>query len=444
MNRLLRTAYWTCFVYILLAFLSSLAAGARLPFAAFLCLFFGLILSLLPHAAPKLSGKEVLFAPLGLLVSLLGFLLMPLYGCALIHYIAYTVGLLSAALFIVRLRHRTTHALFSAKFRFSVVAILALMAVMYLFLIFGSAEDFIIPIKKESVSRAVDGLVPIAIILLITGVLLLRGLRGLESTVNERDFNRRQLRDLLIYASLVGAVFMVYPYLYKGFVWLLNDAVYPFFRMIGWAFNKFLELIARKGPISSEAHEPAATLAPTESAPPYPYEVLQHQDISEYMLDETGEDNMYRILLYIFLGIAAAVLLVIVAREAVKLIRSLRERALNPGRGYPNEIRESLDKDANTKNADRPRKHGEPRIRIRYYYREFLRCLGRIYVPIEPSDTCGRINERAQTALTAGDDELNEFRGLYERARYCHKSAPDERDAERMKTLYESLKKTRR
>ena len=61
MNRFFRTAYATTLVYLLLTLFAVLIARVGMPFPAFSCLYFGLLLCLLPGALPHLNGKERLF-----------------------------------------------------------------------------------------------------------------------------------------------------------------------------------------------------------------------------------------------------------------------------------------------------------------------------------------------------------------------------------------------
>ena len=442
MNRVLRTEYSSSFAYLFLALIPALATGVGMPLPAFLCLYFGLLLFLLPCAVPKLSGREALFAFLGVLAELLGFLPIRLYGCPLIHYIAHALGVIAAGVFVGVMKHRTTHDDFSAKFRFSVVFILVFVGVMYLSLLIGITEEFVVPISRANIKTAVEHAIPIAILLLVTGVLLLRGLRGLDGTVNERDFNRRQLRDVLVFAAGVSTVLLINPLLYRGLVWVMNNVVVAGANRLAWAFNKLLEFIASKGPKLNEQPVVIATENASEYVPPPQSGMMTEQEPESYMIDDAGEKVLYKSLLYIFLAIAAAVLLVILIIELVKLIKKLRRRGGGRGRGYPNEIREALDDDA-PKKADKPKKRGEPRIRIRYYYREFMRYMRRIPITIRPSDTCGDINESAEASLRVNEEELSEFRDIYEQARYSAESVPTEQDAARMKTLYERLRNKR-
>lgn len=443
MNRLLRTAFAVSLAYIFLTLLSVMAAGAGMPFAAFACLYFGVVLFLLPKALPKLDRMGPLFAVLGTLLALLGFAVLKLYRCTIPHYIAHGLGAAAAGIFISTLRHRTTNAAFAAKFRFSIVLILALIASLYAAVLIGFTEDLAVPVRKASVRLAIDSAVPVTIMMLVTGVLLLRGLRALEGTVNEKDFNRRQLRDTLIFASFVSVVFIARPLFLKGVVLFMNGVVHPFWQFVLRMINALMAFIAKLGPKYNEAPHIEITPGPSDPAPLPAASFEPNQEPENYMIDENTELKFYKLFLYIFLAAAAAVLLFFLIRELIKLIKRLRRRGISRGRGYPNEIREKLDDEEAVQKHEKPKKHGEPRTRIRYLYREFLHHLRKRKISIEPFDTCAKINERAKPALHADEEELSEFRELYENARYHGNEAPTDEDAARMKALYENLKKPR-
>ena len=65
MNRFLRTAYSTTLVYLYLTLFVVTFSGVSMPFPAFSCLYFGLLVCLLPGILRKLEGLEVLFTLLG-------------------------------------------------------------------------------------------------------------------------------------------------------------------------------------------------------------------------------------------------------------------------------------------------------------------------------------------------------------------------------------------
>ena len=88
--------------------------------------------------------------------------------------------------------------------------------------------------RSETLRQAISGTVPYAIILLTSGTLLLRGLRAQLGIAEEQAFNRRQLRDVLIFAVLVTLVFAVDPFVYlkKALSFLLDEVLRPSVRAL--------------------------------------------------------------------------------------------------------------------------------------------------------------------------------------------------------------------
>lgn len=437
MNRFFRTAYASTVAYLILALIAALITGVPVPFPAFSCLYFGLLVTLLPAATHKLSGKERLFVPLGALTALLGFVPLALWRCPLLHYLIHGVGMLFGVVFLSVLRHRTTHADFKAKFQFTTVVVLVAIGFVYLMLLVGVDKSGILPGQSENVRVAVNGAVPFAITMLVTGVLHLRGLRAQAGVVDERAFNRRQLRDTLIFAAIVTVVFLTDPvsYLKTAADFLLNDVLRPAAAFLARILAAVLKLISCARP---EAEEPAPTPVPTNDPNTLPAAELAETEPEQYYYE--GGDVSYT-LSYIFLAIAALVLALILAVELRKLIKSLRKRNKNRGRGYPHETREKLSPKAKPRDADHPRKRSaDPRERIRFLYAEFLRYLRKIPVRFHKSNTCGEIERRAKTGLHADPSDLGELTELYEKARYHQDEPPAEADAQRMKTLLNRVK----
>ena len=101
-----------------------------------------------------------------------------------------------------------------AKYQFTAILLLILIGLIYLATLTGIYTDGQAAARSEVMSLALNNIVPYAIVLLVTGVLLLRGLRAQEGIVDEQAFNRRQMRDTLIFAILVTLVFIVEPFVY--------------------------------------------------------------------------------------------------------------------------------------------------------------------------------------------------------------------------------------
>ncbi|MBQ5991636.1 MAG: DUF4129 domain-containing protein [Clostridia bacterium] len=438
MNRFFRTAYATTLVCLCLTLLAVLITGVAMPFLSFSCLYFGLLLALLPAAIRKLSGKETLFALLGVLTALVGFVPLIVLHCPLLHYPVHLAGIVLAAVFCSVLRHRTTHADFKAKYQFTVVVVLTVIGFVYLALLAGMDRSGTVPVQSENVRTAVNGIVPHAVVLLVTGVLHLRGLRAQEGVVDERAFNRRQLRDTLIFAVLVTVVFLVDPFAYlkEAFFFVINDVLKPAAGFIARMLGALLKLISCVKPHMQE--EPLPTPEPTAGPEQLPVTEPVEVEPEHYYVEG---DDLSLTLSYIFIGAAALILLLILGLQIRKLVKKLRKRNQNRGRGYPNETREAIAPEAETDTEEKPRKHSEdPRERIRYLYAEFLKYLRKIPIRFAKTHTCGEIGQRAKRGLRVDPADVTDLTELYEQARYRQKEAPGDADARRMKALLSKIK----
>ena len=439
MNRFFRTAYATTLVYLLLTLVAVLIARVGMPFLAFSCLYFGLLLCLLPGALPGLNGKERLFSCVGAAIAVLGFLPLALWRCPTIHWATYLLGIAAAAAFLSLLRHRTTHADFMAKCRFTVVLLLILIGFVYLALLMGIYQDGQVSERSEILRLATNNVVPYATVLLVSGVLLLRGLRAQEGVVDERAFNRRQLRDTLIFATLVTVVFAIDPFMYlqRAALFLFTDVLRPAARFLVQFLDLLLRLMARKKPPTAE--EPLPTPEATQEAGEMPVTELTEREPERYYVD--GKDLSLTIA-YIFLAAAALILLLILAFQIRKLVRNLQKRNQYHGSGYPNETREALPEKEETYRRGKPKRgSADPRERMRYLYGEYLRHLKKLLVRFDRTDTCGEIQRHAHRNLLLDSSLLFEFTALYEKARYRLKKTPTEADAHRMKNLLDRIKK---
>ncbi len=438
MNRFFRTAYSATLIYLGLSMLVALITGVGMPFPAFSCLYIGLLIALLPLFVQKTQGGEKLFLLLGFAVALFGFVPVMLFRCPITHYFVHGIGIVGAILCFSLLRHRTTHSIFLAKFRFTFIAVTIVIGLVYL-LLAGSFENGFIGLKKETVKRAMNAVIPIAIVMLVTGVLHLRGLRARDGAVDERAFTRRQLRDTLIFFAVVSIVFLVDPFLYMGkaFTFLIDHVLRPAGRLLYQAGTAFVKLISCSRPQDEEVESASApSSVPVEqteqtapAADPQPQDFLY------------DGPSAYHLLAYIFIGIAAAILLVILAVQIVKLVKKLRDRTGGRGQGYPHEIRETLPKEVVARKEDRPKRSGgDARERIRYLYAEFLRYLKRIPGRIGRTQTCREIERHAEAWLHSEPADVSDLTELYEKARYCAAEVPTEADAKRMKSLLQRIR----
>ena len=438
MNRFFRTAYATALVYLCLTLFAVLVTKINMPFLAFSCLYFGLMLCLLPAASSWWSGKRPLFAGIGIGMAVLGFLPLFLLHCPLIHWLIHLLGIVSAAAFLVLLRHRTTHSDYLAKYQFIAVLLLILMGFVFLSLLAGIYQNDTPSTQSKILELVIRNIVPYAIVVLVSGVLLLRGLRAQEGVVDERAFNRRQLRDTLIFAVLVTLIFSVDPFvnLKRFALFLFTDVLRPSALFLVQLLDSLLRLISRKKP---EMTEPLPTPEATSVPGEVPTTELSETSPEHYHIDD---GDLSLTLAYIFLVAAAVILLLILVRQTCKLIRRLKKHNQDRGNGYPNETRESLPREDGANGKRRRRRRSEnTRERMRYLYGELLRYLRKHRVRYNKEDTCGEIQRSVNKYMIVDSTTVSDFTELYEQARYRLKESPTEADAHRMKTLLDRIKR---
>ena len=337
MNRFFRTVYSATLVYLCLALFGVLITGIRMPFPAFSCLYFGLLLFLLPGISQRLIGKERLCHVIGAVTAVLGFLPIAFLHCPMIHWLIHLLGIAAAGVFLSSLRHATTHSFFMANFRFSVASLLILIGFVCLVMLTDIRQDGRAPVRSEAVNLAVSSVVPWAIVLLASGVLLLRGLRAQPGSADEQAFNRRQLRDTLIFAILVTLVFAADPFVWleKALFFLFSEVLRPSARFLAGYLYSFLRLIS----FWKEPAEDPLTTEETVEQRPVPTAEPAEVETEHYLVE--GND-LSLTLAYIFTAAAVLILLYILALQILKLVRNLRERSRSRGSGYPSETRETL------------------------------------------------------------------------------------------------------
>ena len=436
MNRFFRTAYATTFVYLCLTLSGVLISGAGMPFPAFSFLYFGLLMCLLPGVSPKLAGKERLFYGLGALTALLGFLPIALWHCPPIHWFIHLLGIAAAAVFLSVLRHRTTHGIFMAKYEFSVILLLVVIGMVCLGMVTFIYGDGQASERAALLKLALSNIVPYAVVLLASGVLLLRGLRA-QPGMDEQTFNRRQLRDTLIFAVIVTLVFAVDPFVYlkQAVYFLVTEVLRPGARGLVQLLSLLLKVLSRPKQPSEE------TMPIEETMEDGQIPVLEPAEADTEHFHFTGDD-LTRAIAYVCVAAAALALLCFLAVQIRKMIRNLLERSRNRGSGYPNETREALPPEEGSKRKKKPKKRSsDPRERMRWLYGEFLRHLNKLRVRFAGSNTCGEIERRAEENAAAGPETLSGLTALYEEARYRLEDAPTEADVQAMKEFVDKVKK---
>ncbi len=437
MNRFFRTAYYTTLFYLCLAFFGTLISSVGMPFLAFSCLYFGLLFCLLPGMLRKLSGKEALFYVLGALTAALGFLPIALWHGTILHWLIHLFGIAGTAVFLRALRYRTTHSVFMDEYRLTLVLLLILIGFGCLFTMTGIYQDGQAAVRSETLRQAINGAVPYAIILLVSGTLLLRGLRAQLGIADEQAFNRRQLRDVLIFAVLVTLVFAVDPFVHlkNALSFLLDEVLRPSVRALRQLLASFLSLLPRWEAPSAVTPTPEETV----DLGTMPLTELAETEAEHYDIEANDLEHS---LTYIYIAIVALVLLYILVLQIARLIRNLKEHSGNRGGGYPNETCEKIPMKEETGREGKPRRRSrDPRERIRYLYGEYLRCLKKRRVQFSDTDTCGEIRQHAEERSVAELSELSDLTVCYEKARYRLTETPTEADAERMEELLDGIKK---
>ena len=440
MNRFFRTAYATTLVYLCLTLSGVLITGVGMPFPAFSCLYFGLLLFLLPGMSQKLIGKERLFDVIGAVTAVLGFLPIALGRCPMIHWLIHLFGIAAAAVFLSILRHKTTHRLFLAKFEFTVISLCILIGLVCLAVRTVVYRNGQAAVRYAALRLAMNGIVPYAIVLLASGVLFLRGLRAQPGrAIDEQTFNRRQLRDTLIFAILVTLVFAADPFTYlgKAVSFLMNEALRPSFRFLFRLLFSLLRSMSfwNRPTEDSPSAEQTADLNPAPAA-----EFAEVQTEQSFI----EENDMAPIFDFVCLAAWMLILLVILASQILKLARILRNRSRDRGSGYPNETCEMLPVKDGMRREGKPKKrNGDPRERIRFLYGEFLRCLHKRRVEFDQTNTCGEIQHAAEERSIADPSTLSDLTAHYEKARYRMEEMPTEAEAHAMGDLLDRIKNGR-
>ena len=441
MNRFFRTAYAATLVYLCLAFSVALITGIGMPFPAFSCLYFGLMLFLMPGISYSPAGQRPLFYLIGAVTAFSGFLPIAIARCPLVHWLIHLAGIGAAAAFLLTLRHRTTHALFLKRFRLISVLIFILIGAVCVTLrmdIFraGEASE-----RYAAVSLAANGAVPYAIVLLTTGVLLLRGLRAQPGRmIDERIFNRRQLRDTFVFAVLVTLVFAADPFVYleEALSFLREEAIRPFLRSLA----RLLALLLPS--LSSGKLPEKQSVSSGEGTGLRPVPKSEFVEVQEGIAYRESDPplSVDRDIMTAAMALIVLFILAVLALLIRKLIKKPRKRGRDRGSGYPRETYEDLPSKEGKGREGRPKKrNGDPRERIRYLYGEFLRCLRARRVRFGETNTCGEIRQAAKPRSAAARSALSELTALYEAARYRMREAPSTADADEMRDLLDRIKK---
>ncbi len=381
MTRFFRTAFAASLASLVLTLVAVVATGVHMPFLSFTCLLSGLLLFLLPESSSKAESKKTLFALLGAAAALLGFLPLLILRCPVFHFVSYGLSVSAAAIFLVSLRHNTTHNNFKARFSFITIILVCLLIYFVVSAttirkVENSVQSKPI-LDPESLKLAMNDIIPIAIVLLSSGVLCLRGLRAQNGAVDSKSYQRRQLRDALIFTVSVSVIFLILPLLKPVWTLFAEKVLAP----IGRLFASLLERIVSKAMESnplSQFNEAVASAKPTQ-APSQAAPIATPSPSSGAIFENhTPPPAEIRQGTYLYTLIAFLIIAIVIALAAIILIKALR-RFKKHERSYPNESREELPETDEPKKEKKLAKHSaDPRRRMRYLYADFLKQLKKV------------------------------------------------------------------
>jgi len=429
MNRFLRTAYSAIYAYLWLTLLVVTVTRTDMPFPAFLCLFFGLLTALVPDIFDTGQGIKALWAVLGGLLALLGFLPILISGGSLFHYILYGFAGLAVVSFFFLRRQSTTHRRFMDSFRLTIIIFaISLFIILFLWMPFLTAMTHkrVPDLSWENIMTVLNNLIPVFIMLLAVGVLHLRGLRSENIGIDQKLFRQRQLRDLMIFMTCVTIVYAFNPlrYIVRGLLFLFRNGLIPFLK-------KILSLFAFEWNTDhhrNDEPQPEATYEYEETMP----ESTEYQEIP---LEPPQGDGLLKSLLFLLILVAVIALVFLI----IQLLKK-KARAQKTYRGYPVETMEALEEEETPQRDPSPKKRSrDPRMKIRYQYLMFLNYVKRIPVSLKKTQTSGEIADFAAETIPEKAGSVNALTEIYDRARYQHNIAPSPADAEEMKKLLEKV-----
>ena len=448
MNRFFRTAYATTLVYIIVTLAVVSATGISISALSFAALYIGLFVFLLPNADASLIKRRRLCCVIGAAIALLGFLPIILASDnGLMHCVGYGIGLSAAIVFLVVLRHRTRYSDFEAVFRFSAVIVFGIIIAA---IIASTSIKEIIPLTPENMMHAFSDALLLMIVRLVTGFLLLRGLRAEQSVVDLKSFYRRQFRDALIFVIIVAAVLLLDPFRFlRGKIGLIHvKIIKPFFDFVARTVHKLISSITVNNGEEYKAPDPPEEPDAIDVTPP-PTPAYDGPEAKPIMIDQAELERRsmqtFRTLTIIFMTILVLAIVILIIVELRKLIKKLRNPNENKGIGYPNEVREPLQDDEKPEKGEKLSRHSpDARERIRRVYADFLRHLRRRHIKYLRTDTCGQIERRASGLIRSQADEIDELTRIYEDARYCSIEEPTMEEAHRSEHLLGEIRRNGR
>lgn len=432
MNRFLRVSFIVGMAYTLAGLFVGSITGVMYPFGCYAMMWLGTLVFMLGTIVPKLNRYDALFKPLGGVIEALGFIFIIINKCAPIYYVFHAVMLVGSVLLAVFLKYNTIHRDFAAKFKFSVIAMLLIFCLMGL--LTGGSENVFF--NMDFTVAAMINSIPSFIISIVMGILLLRGLRASVGIVDETEFNKRQLRDtVMFFGGCVLVIVTGLPRLIVRLAELISSTlINPLLLQFEKLMYNFVELLVNKNPPNVSGNQNIVQPTPNGvDITPMPTPGLTQSVTAEHVEDKS--DEMVKILLILFAIILGAIILYVVISKLFK--RGKRVVSF----GYPYEESETIEDDAKMREKPVSRHSRLPRQKIRYYYYSFLKHIHRKGGEFRRSDTCEQVSDIAEGLVKGRTQELKEFSGVYRKARYNFSEEPTSEDAKRAKQLLDSLSK---
>lgn len=434
MNRFLRISFIIGMAYTLISLFTGSITGVMYPLGCYAMIWLGTLIFMLGEVIPKLKKYDVLLKCLGVIIEAAGFIFIIINKCIPAYYGVHAVMLIGSVLLAILLKYNTIYRDFAAKFKFSVLALILLFCLMGLMT--GGSENVFF--NMDFTVASMINSIPPFIISIVMGILLLRGLRASVGIVDETEFNKRQLRDtVMFFGGCMLVIVTGLPALLARLAELVAKTIInPALLWLQKLMYNFVELLVNKNPPYLPNNQGVVESTPnTVDITPMPTLGLTQPNTAAPVEDKSNE--MIKILLILFAIILGAVILCIVISKLFK--RGKRAVSF----GYPYEESETIEDDGEGREKPISRHSRLPRQKIRYYYYSFLKHIHRKGGRLRRSDTCEQVADIAEELVNGHTQELREFSSVYRKARYNFNEETTSEDVKRAKQLLDSLSKQR-
>ncbi len=430
MNRFLRVSFIVGILFVVISVFAGSFTGAMYPLGCYMMLWLGTLVFMLGVIIPKLQKHEEMLRIAGIILSLIGFVFLIILRRPKAFYIIQSVFVLLSFILPSTLKYNTTHRDFAPKFKFTMIVIALLFCVMGIFT--GGTEDSFL--DTDYTVAAMINSIPVIIISVVMGILLLRGLRAVTGMVDETEFNKKQLRDTLIFFA--GCIIVFISGLLNALKWFLEliaeHVINPLFIWVSKMLYQIEQLLKNKNPsFNLKPLSPSESQNGMDITPAPNYETVTNAPGKV----EQNSNDLARFLLAVLALAIVSVIIYLIIRKLFKRGR----RAVSYG--YPNEVCEMVDEPEKKKQRPLSRYNGSPRLKIRFYYAEFLRYVHRRGGKLRRADTCAEVEITASLLDQHLREEVGELTDEYRQARYDLSDEPTNEAAKRAKQLLNSIKK---